>query len=89
MTGDRMERAVIDRIEDGRHAVLLVGENEREQVVPVDRLPEDAKSGSWLLVRFRGDELVEATVDEEETARVKTRIADKMARLRARGRRNK
>ncbi|MEX1028136.1 MAG: DUF3006 domain-containing protein [Candidatus Paceibacterota bacterium] len=82
------EKAVIDRIEDGEQAVLLVGEDERERIVPVSSLPDDAKAGNWLKVRFDGDELVEAVVDLEETERVKERISDKMARLRQRGRRS-
>ena len=83
------EKAVIDRIEDRRHAVLLVGEQEVERIVPASQLPETAQAGTWLLVRFDGETLLEATVDEVETERVKMRIADKMAKLRARGRRNR
>ena len=80
------EQAVIDRIEDGQHAVLLVGEEEREQIVPVAALPPESKPGSWLRVRFEGARLVSATVDLEETERTRQRISDKLDRVRQRGR---
>lgn len=81
-----MEKAVVDRIVDKRHAVLLVGENEVEKIVSVDKLPAGAGEGTWLIVEFEGDELVAAEVDAEETARVRARITAKMERLRQRGR---
>ena len=77
---------MVDRIVDMRHAVLLVGENEVEKIVSVDKLPPGAGEGTWLRVEFEGDELVAAEVDTEETARVKARITAKMERLRQRGR---
>jgi predicted O-methyltransferase YrrM len=80
------EKAVIDRIVDGRHAVLLVGEAETERVVPVDQLPAGAREGAWLRVRFEGDQLVESALDPEETERARQRVGDKMAQLRARPR---
>ena len=83
------EKAVIDRVEDGDQAVLLVGEDERERIVPVSSLPEKAQAGSWLKVRFEGDELVAVALDLDEAERVKERITDKMARLRQRGRRKR
>ena len=77
---------MVDRIVDKRHAVLLVGENEVEKIVSVDKLPPGADEGTWLRVEFEGDELVAAEVDAEETAQVKARIVAKMERLRQRGR---
>jgi len=81
-----LEKAVVDRIVDKRHAVLLVGENEVEKIVSVDKLPPGAGEGTWLEVEFEGDELVVVEVDAEETAQVKARITAKMERLRQRGR---
>jgi hypothetical protein len=80
------EKAVIDRFEDGQRAVLLVGENGRECVVPIDALPEAARPGIWLQVQFEGEVLVRASLDMDETERVQARIEDKLARLRRRGR---
>ncbi len=81
------QRAVLDRIVDGAHAVLLLGDEEREVVVPVNSLPSGTTEGTWLLVRFEGEQLVEAVADASETERVRRRVENKMQRLKARGRR--
>ena len=81
------QRAVLDRIEDGAFAVLLVGEDEEERIVPVDQLPAGVAPGSWLRVRFEGDTLQRAEVDTAGTEQAKARIAEKLERLRQRGRR--
>lgn len=80
-----MEKAVIDRIEE-ELAVLLVGEAEREVVVPFCELPSGASEGVWLRVELDSEHLVWSEVDEEETERRKARINDKMAQLRRKGR---
>ena len=80
------ETAVIDRIEEGRLAVLLVGSDERELIVPIDDLPPDAQAGHWLRVRLEDDRLVHAQIDPQQTRAVAARIQDKMALLRQRGR---
>ena len=76
-----MEKAVIDRFEEGQ-AVLLVGEQERKLVVPRKSLPKGAKEGQWLKVELDGERLVSAAIDQEETARARQRIAEKLERLR-------
>ena len=81
-----MEKAVIDRIVDGRTAVILVGEDERQYHYPADRLPEGAKEGTWLRVQIESGAIVAMEVDQEETDAVHRRIQEKMDRLRARGR---
>ena len=50
-------RAVVDRIEDGRVAVLHVGEDEETKVeVPASLLPEGAEGGSHLVINVSLDE---------------------------------
>ncbi len=78
-------KAVVDRIEEDTQAVLLVGEDEREFIVPVERLPEKAKAGTWLRVNLEGMELTILGVDQGEEEAARQRIEDKMARLRQRG----
>ena len=72
-------KAVIDRFE-GSLAVLLVD----EKPINVSRsvLPEGVKEGDWLDVVFEGEHMLSAKVDADETERMKTRIAEKLARLR-------
>ncbi|MBI2848114.1 MAG: DUF3006 domain-containing protein [Chloroflexi bacterium] len=76
-----IEKAVIDRFEEDQ-AVLLVGDQERKLVVPRTSLPHGVKEGHWLKIEVQGQKLVIALIDEEETARVKQRIAEKLERLR-------
>lgn len=71
---------------DGIHAVLLVGEDEHERVVPRAALPPGAQEGTWLLVSFEGETLVCAAIDAEKTEMRRSLIAEKMARLRERSR---
>jgi hypothetical protein len=75
-----IKKAVIDRFE-GPMAVLLVDEK------PVNALrsalPVGVKEGTWLWVEFDQERLVRAKVDEEEEARIKARIDEKLARLRS------
>lgn len=79
--------AVVDRIVDSMHAVLHVGPDEQEVIVPAKMLPEGAAEGSWLTVLFDGDQVVEVKLDLETTQHVRQRVRDKMAMLRKRGRR--
>lgn len=84
---ESQERAVVDRIIDGTHAVLLVGEDETEQVVPSEQLPDETTEGTWLLITRDDDgRIVAIETDESSTAEVEERIASKLDRLRQRGR---
>ncbi|MBV8855970.1 MAG: DUF3006 domain-containing protein [Acidobacteria bacterium] len=49
-------RAVIDRIEDGGMAVVLVGEDEHKVELPASLLPEGADAGSHLVIDLSLDE---------------------------------
>ncbi len=79
-------QAVIDRIVDGKTAVLLVGEEERLVHWPADELPEAAKEGTWLRVEMENDTIVSMQVDEEATKSALDRVQSKLERLRQRGR---
>jgi len=79
------ETAVVDRIEDGQLAVLLVGDGEREVNVPVEQLPPGAVAGVWLGVILDGDRLQWAQIDAPQTAAMEREIEEKLTRLRGRG----
>jgi hypothetical protein len=74
-------KAVIDRFE-GDKAVILVGEEEEKLIVPRASLPPGAKEGQWLQVDVEDDRVLSVALDEDETAKAKKRIAEKLARLR-------
>lgn len=83
---DEFQSAIVDRIDDGQHAVLLVDDAE-ERVVPADRLTKGASGGNWLQVRFDGDAIAEVNIDQEKQAEMRERISSKLEQLRERGRR--
>lgn len=57
--------AVIDRIEDGDMAVLLVGEDSKTQVdVPLSLLPQGAEAGDHLRIRITIDSGARASAEE-------------------------
>lgn len=76
------EHAVVDRIVDGKQAVLLVGKHEHEVVVPATMLPTGAGEGSHVVAHL---EVTGVTLDTGGTGEAKARIDDKLDQLRARG----
>lgn len=73
--------AVVDRIEDAMHAVLLVGPDEVELVVDVTLLPEGTGEGDWLRVGFVRD--LALTAERREALE---RRMDRIRRTRGGGR---
>jgi hypothetical protein len=61
-------RAVIDRIEDGGTAVLLVGEDEQKVELPASLLPAGAESGSHLVVNVSLDEAARREAEDRVKA---------------------
>ena len=58
-------RAVVDRIEDGGTAVVLVGEGEGVSVdLPAELLPEGTEGGSHLVITVRLDEAGRASAED-------------------------
>ena len=82
-----MIRAVIDRIVDGKTAVILVGDTEEQHEVDARILPAGSGEGSVLRVRIEGGRIVEMHLDSDDTEQTRQRVREKMNRLRQRGRR--
>jgi hypothetical protein len=80
----KKKSAVIDRIVDGKTAVLLFEEGQAQYLCPVDQLPEGSGEGSWLLVVIEKGKLVHAELDEEKNRTVQGRIRTKLSLLRRR-----
>ena len=84
-----MQSAVIDRLEDGM-AVLLVGSNEDELIIPQSDLPPECqKDGLWLHIEITKGQLISATPDLEKTQTTQNRIREKMNALRKKGRKTR
>lgn len=81
-----MLSVVLDRIEDGRTAVLLPEGRGSPHLCPVEALPEGCKPGMWLLVELEQGKVVAAELDPVKTAATKERVQAKMDLLRRRGR---
>ena len=77
-------KAVIDRIEDKKHAVLILNGDGVEKVVSVADLPDGAEEGTWLEVKFDGDDIKSIEIDKEETEERSERIGNKMDQLKKR-----
>ena len=73
----RRTRAVVDRVEDGGTAVLLVGEEELKVELPASLLPEGAGAGSHLVI--------DITLDEASRSEAEDRIRALQERLEKRG----
>jgi hypothetical protein len=74
-------KAVIDRFEGDWAVLILEGSQERVNA-PRRTLPKESKEGSWLQVEMEEGKVRKAVLDEEEMARVKKRIEEKLERLR-------
>jgi hypothetical protein len=68
------DAAVVDRIEDGRHAVLLVGPAEVEVVLDIATLPAGTREGDWLRIGL--------TSDVELTESRRSGLTDRLERIR-------
>jgi hypothetical protein len=75
---DETSSAVVDRIVDGQ-AVLLVGEEETELVVPAGALPDGVGEGDWVLVRPGAEPVVTGRAPAEVDP---SDLKDRMSRLR-------
>ncbi|WNF38623.1 DUF3006 domain-containing protein [Bacillaceae bacterium IKA-2] len=84
-----MDKAVVDRIVDEKLVVLLVGDQEIEKVIALEKLPAGVMEGTWIKVEFNGNDLIAIEVDEEKTSETKERVRSKMDLLRERSKRKK
>ena len=73
------DRAVVDRIVDGKTAVLLVGAQGTELHVPVDHLPEGAQDGTWVILDLAA---LIVGIDDDLTARRREQLEARMDHLR-------
>ena len=77
--------AVGDRIEDDTYAVLLT-EDARELVVPISEIPIEVEGGMWIRFDEKNGQLVNVEHDHDKQTEMRSRVSEKMDRLRRRGR---
>jgi hypothetical protein len=81
--GLTMIKGVIEQIIPHKQAVLLLGEDEEEVVIPCSMLPRGAKEGDWVKVERLEGAITRVEMDPEETAKTKARISAKLESLRS------
>lgn len=78
-----IEKGVLDRIEDGLHAVIIVESLQQEFIIAASKLPPDAKEGMYFEVSIKDGDIVHLTFDQQETALMKESIEEQLKRLQA------
>lgn len=77
--------AVVDRINDGKHAVILAEEINKEFVLSLADIDVSLREGLWLeLTLDEADKIIAIQVDETLTSQKQARVSDVMAQLRKR-----
>ncbi|TWT04332.1 DUF3006 domain-containing protein [Planococcus sp. CPCC 101016] len=74
-------KGILDRIEDGRHAVILVEAEGIELVLPANRLPEGSQINSWFTIDAENGQLA-LSLDQKTTSSKSEQAEELMMRLR-------
>lgn len=69
-------KGILDRIEDGIYAVILVEDEGLELVLPANRLPEGSRIYSWFTIDAENGQL--AVTLDEETSLIKSGQAEEL-----------
>lgn len=81
-------KAVVDRIVDGKWAVLLAESNGKEYNLPVENLPPYVKEGSIVSIILENNVVSTVKLLEDETLNEQNRINEKMNKLQSRKKSN-
>lgn len=76
------KKGVIDRIEDGRIAVIFLENDLKRYDLPVSLLPAEAREGDWLRLTISDDKVIKIEINKDETDKRRKRITEKFLRLR-------
>ncbi|HOJ15900.1 MAG TPA: DUF3006 domain-containing protein [Caldisericia bacterium] len=76
------KKGVIDRIEDGRIAVIFLEDDLKRYDLPVSLLPAEAREGDWLRLTISDDKVIKIEINKDETDKRRKRITEKFLRLR-------
>jgi len=75
-------KGYLDRIEDNQHAVILVEENKREYIIPIQQLPEGSSPGTYFDLTIENETITSLKWNEDETISQQQKVNDMMAKLR-------
>lgn len=79
----RKVNGVLDRVEEG-YGVILVEDFKKEYLIPIERLPNDVKVGTWFLVELEDDQVSHLVVDEGKTIEQKQIVNAQLERIKKR-----
>ncbi|SES93355.1 Protein of unknown function [Oceanobacillus limi] len=75
---------VLDRIEDNKHAVILIEELNEELIIAKEKLPEGSNVHTYFnLVQGEDGKLTIHSINEKATQEAEQQTSDIMAKLRA------
>lgn len=75
-------RGYLDRIEENQHAVILVEELNKEFIIPISKLPNGSKAGSYLSLTIENETITSITLNENESISQQQKVDDMMSKLR-------
>ncbi|GKV67282.1 MULTISPECIES: DUF3006 domain-containing protein [unclassified Sporosarcina] len=81
---ERREIGYIDRMEDGRFAVLLVEDTGEEFIADVTALPEGAKEGVYVTITLVDDKITELVINRQETEVMEKKIEEQLKKVKSR-----
>ena len=76
-------KGMLDRIEDGCLAVILIEELKKEIILPAAWLPEGSQIHSWFDIELDGQEIRSIALDAETAAAKEDKAEALMRRLKA------
>lgn len=85
----KMEKGIIDRIEDGQYAVILIDRLQKEFVLPVAELPFGSKEGSIISIELSGSSIRVLSIEEDETIKAKVAIDERVDSLKKSSRKSR
>ena len=80
-------KGVLDRIEDNKHAVILIEELNDEWIIPAEELPQGSEVNTWFTLQKQQGRYHIIDIDHELTKQKAEKTSDLMAKLRARKKR--
>lgn len=82
-------KGILDRIEDGRLAVILIEELQQEITLPIAFLPEGSRVNSWFDIELEGQEIKSIALDAEATEVKRDKASKLMKRLKMKQRKSR
>ncbi len=82
-------KGMLDRIEDGQFAVILIEGLQKEVTLPVSWLPEGSHVNSWFNIELEGEKITSIALDTETTAVQADKAFELMGRLKAKQRKSR